>query len=58
MARRIREEKQLDRRDYQRLVPALRDDLLAAQLDTRKAAKFSIAMIISGVPAALPVVPT
>jgi polyphosphate:AMP phosphotransferase len=33
-------------------VPALRDDLLAAQLETRKTAKFSIAMIVSGVPAA------
>jgi AMP-polyphosphate phosphotransferase len=41
-----------DRRDYRRLVPALRDDLLAAQIETRKAAKFSIAMIVSGVPAA------
>lgn len=39
-------------RDYGRLVPALRDDLLAAQLETRKAAKFSIALIVSGVPAA------
>ena len=41
-----------ERRDYRRLVPALRDDLLAAQLDTRKAAKFSLALIVSGVPAA------
>jgi polyphosphate:AMP phosphotransferase len=40
------------RRDYGRLVPALRDDLLAAQLEMRKAAKFSIALIVSGVPAA------
>jgi AMP-polyphosphate phosphotransferase len=39
-------------RDYRQLVPALRDDLLAAQLETRKAAKFSIALIVSGVPAA------
>jgi polyphosphate:AMP phosphotransferase len=39
-------------RDYGRLVPALRDDLLAAQLEMRRAAKFSIALIISGVPAA------
>jgi polyphosphate:AMP phosphotransferase len=52
MARRAARETQLDRRDYRRLVPALRDDLLAAQLDTRKAAKFSIALIVSGVPAA------
>jgi polyphosphate:AMP phosphotransferase len=41
-----------DRRDYKRLVPALRNDLLAAQLDTRKVAKFSVALIVSGVPAA------
>jgi polyphosphate:AMP phosphotransferase len=41
-----------ERRDYRQLVPALRDDLLAAQLETRKAAKFSIALIVSGVPAA------
>lgn len=40
------------RRDYSRLVPSLRDDLLAAQLEMRKAAKFSIALIVSGVPAA------
>lgn len=40
------------KRDYDRLVPALRDDLLAAQLEPRKTAKFSIAMIVSGVPAA------
>jgi polyphosphate:AMP phosphotransferase len=52
MPRRVHKEKQLDRRDYRRLVPALRDDLLAAQLDMRKAAKFSIALIVSGVPAA------
>jgi polyphosphate:AMP phosphotransferase len=50
--RRVHKEKQLDRRDYRRLVPALRDDLLAAQLDMRKAAKFSIALIVSGVPSA------
>jgi polyphosphate:AMP phosphotransferase len=41
-----------DKRDYGRLVPALRDDLLAAQLEMRQTAKFSIAMIVSGVPAA------
>jgi polyphosphate:AMP phosphotransferase len=40
------------RRDYSKLVPALRDDLLAAQLEIRKAAKFSIALIVSGAPAA------
>jgi polyphosphate:AMP phosphotransferase len=40
------------RRDYSKLVPPLRDDLLAAQLEMRKAAKFSIALIVSGVPAA------
>jgi AMP-polyphosphate phosphotransferase len=39
-------------RDYRSLVPALRDDLLGAQLDTRKLAKFSIAVIVTGVPAA------
>src|SRR6185436_15406801 len=39
-------------RDYRSLVPALRDDLLGAQLDTRKLAKFSVAVIVSGVPAA------
>jgi polyphosphate kinase 2 (PPK2 family) len=41
-----------ERRDYSRLVPSLRDDLLAAQLEMRKAAKFSLALIVSGVPAA------
>ena len=41
-----------DRRDYRGLVPALRDDLLAAQIDARKLAKFSIAVIVTGVPAA------
>jgi AMP-polyphosphate phosphotransferase len=40
------------RRDYSKLVPSLRDDLLAAQLEMRKAARFSIALIVSGVPAA------
>ncbi len=40
------------RRDYRRLVPVLRDDLLAAQLDARKLAKFSIAVIVTGVPTA------
>jgi AMP-polyphosphate phosphotransferase len=39
-------------RDYSKLVPSLRDDLLAAQLEMRKNAKFSIALIVSGVPAA------
>ncbi|HKQ13604.1 MAG TPA: polyphosphate:AMP phosphotransferase [Steroidobacteraceae bacterium] len=39
-------------RDYRSLVPALRDDLLGAQLDTRKLAKFSVAVIVTGVPAA------
>jgi polyphosphate:AMP phosphotransferase len=41
-----------ERRDYSRLVPSLRDDLLAAQLEMRKAAKFSLSLIVSGVPAA------
>ena len=39
-------------RDYRSLVPALRDDLLAAQIDTRKLAKFSVAVIVTGVPTA------
>jgi AMP-polyphosphate phosphotransferase len=52
MARRIRKDERLDRSDYRRLVPAVRDDLLAAQLDVRKLAKFSIAVIVTGVPAA------
>ena len=39
-------------RDYRSLVPALRDNLLAAQFDTRKLAKFSVAVIVTGVPAA------
>ncbi len=39
-------------RDYKRLVPSLRDDLLAVQLDTRKVAKFSVAVIVTGAPAA------
>ncbi|HEY7640597.1 MAG TPA: hypothetical protein VH814_12810 [Steroidobacteraceae bacterium] len=52
MPGRLRKEKQLDRRDYRQLVPALRDELLAAQLETRKTAKFSIALIVCGVPAA------
>ncbi|MGH8235831.1 MAG: polyphosphate:AMP phosphotransferase [Steroidobacteraceae bacterium] len=39
-------------RDYGRLVPTLHDDLLAAQLDTRKLAKFSVVVIVTGVPAA------
>ncbi len=38
--------------DYSKLIPALRDDLLAVQLEARKLAKFSIAMIVTGVPAA------
>ena len=36
-------------RDYRSLVPELRDDLLAAQIDTRKLAKFSVAVIVTGV---------
>jgi polyphosphate:AMP phosphotransferase len=40
------------RRDYRSLVPALHDDLLATQLDARKLAKFSVAVIVTGVPAA------
>ena len=39
-------------RDYRQLVPTLHDDLLAAQLDTRKLAKFSVVVIVTGVPAA------
>ncbi|HET9447430.1 MAG TPA: hypothetical protein VFO35_14280 [Steroidobacteraceae bacterium] len=39
-------------RDYSRLVPALTDELLARQLDTRKLAKFSLAVIVTGVPSA------
>ena len=39
-------------RDYRSLVPELRDDLLAAQIDTRKLAKFSVAVIVTGVPTA------
>jgi AMP-polyphosphate phosphotransferase len=39
-------------RDYERLKPALNDELLARQLDTRKLAKFSIAVIVTGVPSA------
>ena len=39
-------------RDYGGLVPALRDELIGAQRDTRKLAKFSIAVIVTGVPAA------
>jgi polyphosphate:AMP phosphotransferase len=39
-------------RDYRSLVPALRDELLAAQIDTRKLAKFSVAVIVTGVPTA------
>jgi AMP-polyphosphate phosphotransferase len=39
-------------RDYRSLVPALRDELLAAQLSTRTLAKFSVAVIVTGVPAA------
>jgi polyphosphate:AMP phosphotransferase len=38
--------------DYAKLIPALRDDLLAVQLEARKLAKFSVAMIVTGVPAA------
>src|SRR5262245_8273295 len=39
-------------RDYRSLVPELRDELLAAQIDTRKLAKFSVAVIVTGVPTA------
>ena len=39
-------------RDYSRLKPALNDELLARQLDTRKLAKFSVAVIVTGVPSA------
>jgi polyphosphate:AMP phosphotransferase len=38
--------------DYSKLIPALRDDLLAVQLEARKLARFSIAMIVTGAPAA------
>ena len=39
-------------RDYGRLMPALNDELLARQVDTRKLAKFSVAVIVTGVPSA------
>lgn len=52
MPRRIREDRHLDKQDYRRLVPALRDDLLAVQSAARKAQKFSVALIVTGVPAA------
>jgi polyphosphate:AMP phosphotransferase len=39
-------------RDYGRLMPALNDQLLARQLDTRKLEKFSVAVIVTGVPSA------
>jgi polyphosphate:AMP phosphotransferase len=39
-------------RHYERLMPALNDELLARQLDTRKLAKFSVAVIVTGVPSA------
>jgi polyphosphate:AMP phosphotransferase len=39
-------------RDYGRLMPALNDELLARQLDTRKLGKFSVAVIVTGVPSA------
>ena len=39
-------------RDYGRLMPALNDELLARQLDTRKLAKFAVAVIVTGVPSA------
>jgi polyphosphate:AMP phosphotransferase len=39
-------------RNYDRLMPALNDELLARQLDTRKLAKFSVAVIVTGVPSA------
>jgi polyphosphate:AMP phosphotransferase len=39
-------------RDYERLMPAINDELLARQLDTRTLAKFSVAVIVTGVPSA------
>jgi polyphosphate:AMP phosphotransferase len=39
-------------RNYERLMPALNDELLARQLDTRKLAKFSVAVIVTGAPSA------
>jgi polyphosphate:AMP phosphotransferase len=39
-------------RDYRSLVPELRDDLLAAQIDTRKLAKFSVVVMVTGLPTA------
>jgi polyphosphate:AMP phosphotransferase len=39
-------------RNYDRLMPALNDELLARQLDTRTLAKFSVAVIVTGVPSA------
>jgi polyphosphate:AMP phosphotransferase len=39
-------------RDYSRMAPALTDELLARQVDTRKLAKFSVAVIVTGVPSA------
>jgi polyphosphate:AMP phosphotransferase len=39
-------------RDYDRLKPALNDELLARQLDTRKLQKFSVAVIVTGMPSA------
>jgi polyphosphate:AMP phosphotransferase len=39
-------------RDYGRLKPALNDELLARQLDMRKLAKFSVVVIVTGVPSA------
>ena len=39
-------------RDYERLMPALTTNCSLAQLDTRKLAKFSVAVIVTGVPSA------
>src|SRR5687767_8468888 len=39
-------------RNYDRLMPALNDELLARQLDTRKLEKFSVAVIVTGAPSA------
>jgi polyphosphate:AMP phosphotransferase len=39
-------------RNYDRLMPALNDELLARQLDARKLAKFSVAVIVTGAPSA------
>lgn len=52
MPARIREDRHLDEQDYRRLIPGLRDDLLAVQSEARKAQKFSVALIVTGIPAA------